>query len=211
LPTHFDLPLSLLVMALTLWLVAWSLRREDCSDAQACVIALTLSVAGFMRLAGTDLPDTLWLCAVVAVCSAVAVIDARTYLIPDILVLWLGGLALLAPFSSAPQAQLVEGALVGGLFWLVRAGYFLLRGREGLGLGDVKFAVVMGTILGYQAALLAVAIATASTAAWLVTQRQAAAPDDQGDPAVGPAIAPLGVGLGLATAIMTSVSLLGKP
>jgi leader peptidase (prepilin peptidase)/N-methyltransferase len=210
-PTCVDLPLSLLVTVFTLWLVARSLRREDCSSARAGVIALTLLMAGVMRLAGTDLPDTLWLCAVVAVCSAVAVIDARTYLIPDILVLWLGALALLAPFASAPQTQLIEGALVGGLFWLVRAGYFLLRGREGLGLGDVKFAAVMGALLGYQAALLAVAIATASTAAWLLTRRQAAAPDDQGDPAVRPAVAPLGVGLGLATAAITPVTLLGIP
>ena len=35
-----------------------------------------------------------------------------------------------------------------GSFWGLRVGYFYLRGREGLGLGDVKLMAGIGALLG---------------------------------------------------------------
>lgn len=41
------------------------------------------------------------------------------------------------------------GALLGsGVLWLVAEGYFRLRGREGMGLGDVKMMALVGAFLG---------------------------------------------------------------
>ena len=56
------------------------------------------------------------------------------------------------------------GMLAGGLgLWLVRAVYFRVRQREGLGLGDVKLAAVAGAWIGWQSLsdviLLAAALA----------------------------------------------------
>jgi leader peptidase (prepilin peptidase)/N-methyltransferase len=49
------------------------------------------------------------------------------------------------------------GAAVGaGLLWLVGEGYFRLRGREGMGLGDVKMMGMVGIFLGVKRTLLTV-------------------------------------------------------
>ncbi len=49
------------------------------------------------------------------------------------------------------------GALVSaGLLWVVGAVYQHVRGREGLGLGDVKMLLTIGAFLGLPAALLAI-------------------------------------------------------
>jgi len=51
------------------------------------------------------------------------------------------------------------GALVGGgLLWIVAEGYFRLRGREGMGLGDVKMMAMVGAFVGLEGTLLAILI-----------------------------------------------------
>lgn len=60
----------------------------------------------------------------------------------------------------APALSLVDAllgaALGGGLLWVVAEGYFRLRGREGMGLGDVKMMLLLGTFLGPQRTLLTI-------------------------------------------------------
>jgi leader peptidase (prepilin peptidase)/N-methyltransferase len=88
---------------------------------------------------------------------AIAVIDAERFIIPDALSLPAIVLGLVASGSLLDPAQdaLVSlghaiGALMGGAgFWLVRAVYARLRGREGLGLGDVKLAAAAGAWTGW--------------------------------------------------------------
>jgi len=61
-----------------------------------------------------------------------------------------------------PEVALSFGdALIGagaasGLLWLVAEGYFRARGREGMGLGDVKMMAMAGAFLGLQRALLTI-------------------------------------------------------
>ena len=56
-------------------------------------------------------------------------------------------------------ADAVLGAVAGsGLLWVVAEGYFRLRGREGMGLGDVKMMAAVGAFLGLQRALLTVLV-----------------------------------------------------
>lgn len=63
-----------------------------------------------------------------------------------------------------PEAALSFGdALIGagaasGLLWLVAEGYFRARGREGMGLGDVKMMAMAGAFLGLQRALLTILV-----------------------------------------------------
>jgi leader peptidase (prepilin peptidase)/N-methyltransferase len=59
------------------------------------------------------------------------------------------------PVLSLTDAAL--GAAAGsGLLWLVGEGYFRLRGREGMGLGDVKMMAMAGVFLGLKRTLLTI-------------------------------------------------------
>jgi leader peptidase (prepilin peptidase)/N-methyltransferase len=60
-----------------------------------------------------------------------------------------------APVLSFVDAIL--GAAVGsGLLWIVSEGYFRLRGREGMGFGDVKMMLMAGAFLGVKRVLLTI-------------------------------------------------------
>jgi leader peptidase (prepilin peptidase) / N-methyltransferase len=59
-----------------------------------------------------------------------------------------------------PAVGLVDallGAAIGsGLLWLVSEAYFRLRGREGMGMGDVKMMLLVGAFLGVKRTLLTI-------------------------------------------------------
>ena len=62
-----------------------------------------------------------------------------------------------SPALSFTDALL--GAAAGsGLLWVVAEGYFRLRGREGMGLGDVKMMALIGAFLGLKRTLLTVLV-----------------------------------------------------
>src|SRR5258708_3091506 len=82
---------------------------------------------------------------------AIAAIDARRFIIPDPLNaagLALGFVHAAVPGEGSVATALAEAALRGGalalMFLALRAFYMRLRGREGIGLGDVKLAAVAG-------------------------------------------------------------------
>ncbi len=82
-----------------------------------------------------------------------ALTDGLWFRLPDVLTGTLLAAALLLTFQPIPQTPNLPNALIGGLvgagsFWVLRVGYFYLRGREGLGLGDVKLMAGVGALLG---------------------------------------------------------------
>lgn len=117
-------------------------------------------------------PAGLAAAALVPVVAAIALWDARHFLIPDALSAAgaLLGLACAALASGGPAEKmasamllaLARGAALAGLFLALRVGYRLLRGREGLGLGDVKLAGMAGIWLEPTAMAAAVEIAALS-------------------------------------------------
>jgi leader peptidase (prepilin peptidase)/N-methyltransferase len=63
------------------------------------------------------------------------------------------------PTPVLSVADSLLGALAGGgLLWIVAEGYFRLRGREGMGLGDVKMMAMVGAFVGLEGTLLAILI-----------------------------------------------------
>jgi len=87
---------------------------------------------------------------------AIAWVDYREYRIPDVLSLPSIPLGLLAtgrlvePMQAIVPLDGLVGTMAGGLaFYAVREIYYRLRGREGLGLGDVKLAAVAGAWTGW--------------------------------------------------------------
>ena len=113
-------------------------------------LALASTTLGAFMLAGAD-------------------IDARTFLLPDLMTAGalLSGLLAAAIFDpvsawfgvATATARAAGTALVLGL---VRAAYARLRGREGLGLGDIKLAAALGAWLPVEAIPLCFALATAA-------------------------------------------------
>lgn len=90
------------------------------------------------------------------------VIDLRHRILPDRITLsgiaiGLGASVVLPPGPVSAFA----GALVGGgLLWAISEGYFRLRGREGLGFGDVKMLAMIGAFLGWELTLLTLFVAS---------------------------------------------------
>jgi leader peptidase (prepilin peptidase) / N-methyltransferase len=68
-------------------------------------------------------------------------------------------------FDFPPPARVLSvtdamlGAAAGaGILWIFAEGYFRVRGREGMGLGDVKMMAMAGTFLGVKAVLLTIMV-----------------------------------------------------
>jgi leader peptidase (prepilin peptidase)/N-methyltransferase len=109
---------------------------------------------------------------------AIAVIDWRSFIIPD----WLSAagtcLAIVYAAIQEPDAMLqsvatavLRGAGLALLFFALRYGYVRLRGRQGLGLGDVKLAFVAGAWLDWLTIPLAIQLAAfAALSAYLLRQ-----------------------------------------
>jgi leader peptidase (prepilin peptidase)/N-methyltransferase len=90
-------------------------------------------------------------CAIGLVLLASSVVDAKTQRLPDRLTVAVAALALgLDAVSSITQlvAGLIAAALVFVAFEAVRRGFLRLRGRPGLGFGDVKLATALALWLG---------------------------------------------------------------
>lgn len=108
---------------------------------------------------------------------AIAAIDRRRFVIPDKLVLvglTLGFLSVATGGSAQLPAGLfypaMRGLVMAALFFGLREGYRRLRGREGIGLGDVKLAGVAGVWLSWMGLAIAVDLAALSALAVVVLQ-----------------------------------------
>ena len=137
----------------------------------AGLAALALGMVGLSIWAAPGVPG--WLGAGLAlIMLAIATIDARWFIIPNELsaagfALALINAAVLAPdgIAAAVGMALLRGAVVALLFLALRMLYRRVRGRDGIGLGDVKLAGVMGAWLGWVTIPIAVEIAALSAIA----------------------------------------------
>lgn len=99
----------------------------------------------------------------------IAWVDARSFVIPDKLALaaLLVGVASAALDPWSPVEALgtasIRGAAAFAAFFLLRRAYARLRGREGLGFGDVKLAGVAGVWLDWVPLAFAIEIAALGT------------------------------------------------
>ncbi len=85
--------------------------------------------------------------------AAIAIVDWRSFRIPDVLSLPLiaVGLTGAAVFSTLPLWHHIIGAAAGYVvFWGIGEWYFRRTATEGLGLGDAKLFSAAGAWLGWQ-------------------------------------------------------------
>jgi leader peptidase (prepilin peptidase) / N-methyltransferase len=120
-------------------------------------LAILFGAGGAVALiSAISLPWPLALASTVlgALMIAAAEVDARTYLLPDTVTWSAIALGILAasvldpfqPWLSAGAAAARAAATATALI-LLRWGYRRIRGREGLGFGDVKLAAAIGAWL----------------------------------------------------------------
>ncbi|MEJ2374287.1 MAG: A24 family peptidase [Pseudolabrys sp.] len=97
---------------------------------------------------------------------AIAIIDWHSFIIPD----WLNAagfcLAVVHAAAQEPAAMVsavasaaMHGGVLALIFLALRYGYAQLRGRQGLGLGDVKLALVAGAWLDWRMIPVAIELA----------------------------------------------------
>jgi len=122
-------------------------------------VALASTALGALMIAGAD-------------------VDARTFLLPDVVT----GAAIICGIAAAPALDALDpwsavaaaaerAAATAGLLALVRWCYGWLRGREGLGLGDVKLAAAVGAWLPLEAIPLCFGLAAAAALVAVVLAR----------------------------------------
>lgn len=109
---------------------------------------------------------------------ALAVIDERHFLLPDVLTLPLIPFGLLATWGNNPSALIdhVVGAVAGfGFVVILREVYRRVRGREGMGLGDAKLLAASGAFVSWLAlpSVILIASLTALAVALFRTLRGA--------------------------------------
>lgn len=146
--------------------VAWLLLRGRCASCGARIgwlypvveLATAAVWIGHAAAWGAT-PRALSGAVLLTLLLAIAIIDARHFLIPD--ELSLGGLAIGFLLSILPGPPSVPesaiGSIVGvGLLWIVAIAGSAAFGREAMGGGDIKLMAMLGAFLGWQGALLTI-------------------------------------------------------
>lgn len=142
-------------------------RTTPFGGAASCAGLLALAgAATFVSIAVAPGPAGLFGAGLALLALVIAAIDARSFIIPNelnaaLLALGLAHAAMIASEGVLPALALalLRGGALGAAFLLLRLGYFYWRGREGLGLGDVKLAAAGGVWLDWPLMPLSVEIA----------------------------------------------------
>ena len=140
--------------------IGWLKRRGHCAYCEARIspqYPLVELAGGALALAVLALHGPSWqglfIFSACLALLALAVIDLRTQLLPDIVtlpLLWAGLLYQLL-FQPLMLSDAVVGAMAGYLslwsfYWLFK----LVTGKEGMGFGDFKLLAALGAWLGWQ-------------------------------------------------------------
>jgi len=167
--------------------LSWILLRARCRHCGASISwrypVVELATALLFLACRRHFPDVLLAAKfslLAFLCIGLAFTDLESRLLPDQLTVlgmaaglifslftWVSG--ILPPnaqhLRSYSLANAALGALLSaGLLYLIGEAYRLARGREGMGLGDVKLAGMFGSFLGVKLALFTIFLAAASAA-----------------------------------------------
>ena len=182
------MPEPMTVSATTKWTRVRSLARLGRGLANRVSRAHAIAglvAAAAMAVSLASAPGTIGLlgAGLALVMLTIALVDWRSFIIPDGLNLVAFALALVHAAALVPEAMpwamawaiamaIVRGAMLALMFLAIRHGYARMRGRQGLGLGDVKLAFVAGAWLDWLVIPIAIELAAlAALAVYLLRQR----------------------------------------
>ena len=151
-------------------IISYLVLKGKCRDCQASIsiqyplvegIAALGSFLLFLRF-GPSLPYLIYF-AFLSALIVITVIDLYIQEIPAVISVPGVGAGLLASLVL-PQTTFVQslsGALIGaGSLYLVAKVYYLLTGREGMGLGDANLLAMIGAFLGWKAVILTILLSS---------------------------------------------------
>ena len=137
--------------------------KEDLTDRQAlAAVGLVWRSYAFWLLAGAlagwvycacaaqsinTLGGAVVLWVFSALLAAIAVADAKTYIVPDIFVYPLAFLAIFY-VPTNPVSMAIGAVVLGGMFYLVKVLSEKATGKDALGWGDVKLVAALGLWVG---------------------------------------------------------------
>lgn len=155
------------------------LRRAVRSKPLQAVAAFAVIAGVLLSLFAAPGPDGLCGALLAVLMISIALIDGRYFLIPDELTLAAAALALLRAafvgFDPGAVAVLIAlGRALGSAlpFVILLFAYRRWRGRDGLGVGDIKLAALAGLWLGWHMVFVAIEVATlAAIAGYLIFGR----------------------------------------
>ncbi len=142
-------------------LLSWLVSRGRCRQCGAPIgaryplvegVVAALFIAVYLEQ-GATLPGLL-LAALAIGLATLSAVDLEIGIIPDRILAILAPLGVIYRYAEGARAlddiliSVIGGGFAGGVALAVRYGYKRLRGRDGLGLGDVKFFAVAGLWLG---------------------------------------------------------------
>lgn len=170
-------------------IVGYLALRGRCRSCKARIspryLVVELVTAGLFLAAALTQPPALSLLAggFCATLLALALIDAKTFILPDQITLplmWAG--LLLGGHAWVTPSQALWGAALGWFFlWAVFWLFKLVTGKEGMGYGDFKLLAAIGAFLGPVAllpVLLGSSVAGAAFGIWARLQPQPALQSD---------------------------------
>lgn len=149
--------------------VSWLVLRGRCRQcgaaisAQYPVIEIVTAVLAVTIVAWTA-PGPLLASRLVFATTLIVLfmIDLEHQILPNSITLPGIGIGFLCSLMAPPgPLDSVLGILLGGgVLYVIAAGYYMLRGEEGMGMGDVKMLAMIGAFLGWRAVLLTLVLAS---------------------------------------------------
>jgi leader peptidase (prepilin peptidase) / N-methyltransferase len=126
------------------------------------ITELGLGLAAVYLFLNFEPLDALARFALCAALFAVSWVDLDWRIIPDVISLPGIAVGIAAASLAMPDIgwrdSLYGMALGGGLFYAIGEAYRWLRGREGMGMGDVKLLAMIGAFLGWQGVIFTIFI-----------------------------------------------------
>lgn len=183
---HCRRPLGVLdLIPLLSWLTLKG-RCRYCQGAIGCRYPIVEFSSGVLfllvwRLAGGDGLRQVCLCGLVVGLQIIVLVDLEWRIIPDRVLLCLLPLVLVLRWQDGDWLDGLAGGLAGlAATWLVAEFFRRWRGRDGLGLGDVKFFALAGLAVGLSGLgaylLVTSLLGILFGLAWRASGRQAAFP-----------------------------------
>lgn len=152
-PIHWRYPVVELLTAASFVSAVWQ-HGVSGAALRLAVLSALLIVLAFTDIENRILPDEITVGG-----AAVGGLLALAFPMPA------GMVALLLPADRTPAGESLAGAVLGGAIpafalWALGEMYQRVRGREGVGLGDVKMLLMLGAFLGFETTMLTVIAAS---------------------------------------------------